>query len=64
MALVLPTAIGPAFITSLFAFSIEHKSILNGNLVHAVQVAIALAGVIMTLFLREPTHDWREEIAD
>ena len=61
MAITLPTSIAPAFISSVFAFSIEHEYILNRNLVYVIQVAIAFTGAVMTFFLKEPTHDWRED---
>ncbi|KAL5482742.1 hypothetical protein ACEPAI_9336 [Sanghuangporus weigelae] len=63
MALTLPNAVAPAFITSIFAFSIKHEAILNGNLVYVIQLIIAIVGAFITLFLKESTHDWRE-VAD
>lgn len=64
MAVMLPLAIGPAFITSIFAFSIKHEAILKGNLVYAIQLVISITGAFITLLLKESTHDWREDAND
>ena len=64
MAFTLPLAIAPAFITSAFAFSIEHEEILHGNLVYVIQLVIGLGGALHSLTLKEATHDWREDVKD
>ncbi len=53
-------AIAPAFITSLFAFSIKSQ-VANGSLVWFVMLAIASVGTLHSLTLKEPSHDWRED---
>ncbi|KLO14776.1 MFS general substrate transporter [Schizopora paradoxa] len=52
--------IAPAFITSLFAFSVKSQ-IANGNLVWIVTFGFASLGTLQVLTLKEPTHDWRED---
>ncbi|EJC98141.1 MFS general substrate transporter [Fomitiporia mediterranea MF3/22] len=64
MAFTLPLAIAPAFITSVFAFSIEHEEILHGNLVYVIQLVIGLGGALHSLTLKEATHDWREDVKE
>lgn len=61
MAITLTMALAPAFVTSLFAFSIKNKEILHGNLIWVVLLAISVAGAIHSLTLKEATHDWRED---
>ena len=56
-------AVAPAFITSLFAFSIS-SDIAGGNLVWISMFAIASFAAIHSLTLKEPVHDWREDYKD
>ena len=64
MALTLAMAIAPACITSLFAFSIRHEAILNGNLAYAIQFVFGLVGAGCALSLKESTDDWRKDEDD
>lgn len=52
--------IAPAFITSLFAFSIKSQ-IASGNLVWIIMFGFASVGTLQALTLKEPSHDWRED---
>lgn len=61
MATTLSFALAPACTTSLFAFSIEHENILNGNLIWAVLLVIGLIATVQSLGIKEVTHDWRED---
>ncbi|THH11142.1 hypothetical protein EW145_g842 [Phellinidium pouzarii] len=61
MAITLTMALAPAFVTSLFAFSIKNKGILHGNLIWVVLLAFSAAGGIHSLTLKEATHNWRED---
>ena len=53
--------LAPAFITSLFAFTIKSQA-ANGNLVWLVMFAIASLGTLQSLTLKKPSHDWREDL--
>ncbi|KAI5122775.1 hypothetical protein M0805_000119 [Coniferiporia weirii] len=64
MAATLPMALAPAFVTSLFAFSLKHEEILRGNLTWAVLLAIGVVGTVHSLTIKEATHDWREDSKD
>lgn len=52
-------AIAPAFITSMFAFSIKSQ-ILQGNLVWVVMFVVAATGFVHSLTLSEPEKSWQE----
>ncbi|KAL1745896.1 major facilitator superfamily domain-containing protein [Schizophyllum fasciatum] len=56
----LARAFGPAGITSLFAFSQEHK-LLDGQLVHLVLITIALIAYVLTGRLRDVRAAWRQK---
>ncbi|KAF8507371.1 MFS general substrate transporter [Hysterangium stoloniferum] len=60
MAIVLPQAIGPACVTSLFAFSIK-SGIAGGNLVWIVMFVLTCSAAIHSMTIREPTSNWRKE---
>ncbi|KAI5122776.1 hypothetical protein M0805_000120 [Coniferiporia weirii] len=60
MAIVLPQAFAPAFVTSLFAYSIS-SGILGGNLIWIVLSGISCIASVHCLTLKEPTHDWRKD---
>ncbi|KAH8114502.1 MFS general substrate transporter [Phellopilus nigrolimitatus] len=60
MAIVLPQTIAPAFVTSVFAFSVS-SNILGGNLIWIVLLCISCIASVHSLTLKEPTHDWRED---
>ena len=64
MATTLPLAFAPAFITSLFAFSLKHEQYLNGNLVYVVMLVVGVLGALNCLTIKEPTSDWRDELDD
>ncbi|EJC98142.1 MFS general substrate transporter [Fomitiporia mediterranea MF3/22] len=64
MATTLPLAFAPAFVTTMFAFSIKHEAILHGNLIYVILLPIGLVGAVHSLTLKEVTHDWREDIKD
>lgn len=51
-------AIAPAFVTSLFAFSIRIE-FGHGILVWIVMLFITTLGAMHSLVLKEPEHDWR-----
>jgi len=59
LAVVLPQAIAPAFVTSLFAFSIE-SGIAGGNLIWIILFVSTLAGAIHSMALRQTTSSWRQ----
>ena len=63
MALSLAMAFAPAFITTLFAFSVENK-MLGGNLPWIVLIIIGSISFLHTLTLKESAHDWREDVKD
>lgn len=48
-------AIAPAFVTNLFAFSIESR-ILGGDLVYVVMLGLGVVGALHSLTLRKPDH--------
>jgi len=58
LSIVLPQAIAPAFATSLFAYSIKND-IAGGNLVWIIFFVLTCTASVHSLFLREPTYDWR-----
>ncbi|KAF8590896.1 MFS general substrate transporter [Ramaria rubella] len=60
MATILPQAIAPALVTTLFAFSIE-SGIAGGNLIWIVLFVFTCAGAVHAMTLQEPTSDWRDE---
>lgn len=80
MAIALPQAIAPAFVTSTFAYSIKNK-VAGGNFVWFLLLGISACcpsgtyghisnpfaasfAAVHSLTLKEPTHDWREEYTE
>ncbi|KAG9087446.1 hypothetical protein FRC06_002536 [Ceratobasidium sp. 370] len=63
MSIVLPQAISPALVNSLFAASVE-KHILGGNLVWVCLFVFTCFGAIHSLLLEEPEIDWRTKQDD
>jgi MFS family permease len=63
MAISLPQALSPAFVTSLFAYSIE-SGIAGGNLIWIVLTMTCAVAAVHSLLLKEPSHDWRQEIEE
>ncbi|KAF8511934.1 hypothetical protein JB92DRAFT_350559 [Gautieria morchelliformis] len=60
MTIVLPEAIAPAFVTSLFAFSIQ-TGIAGGNLVWTVLFSLTCTAAFHSMTLREPKSGWRNK---
>ncbi|KAL5524633.1 hypothetical protein ACEPAF_9773 [Sanghuangporus sanghuang] len=60
MVMLLPQAVIPAAVASLFAWSIS-SNILGGNLIWIVLIVIVSISSLQCLTLQEPTHDWRED---
>jgi len=63
MSLSLAMAFAPAFITTLFAFTVEYN-LLRGNLTWVVLFIIGTLSFIHTLILKEASHDWRQDLKD
>ncbi|THH11149.1 hypothetical protein EW145_g841 [Phellinidium pouzarii] len=63
MAIVLPEAVAPAFVTSMFAYSVS-SGILGGNLIWIIMFGVGCVASIHCLILKEPTYDWRKEHED
>ncbi|KAG9093402.1 hypothetical protein FS749_014431 [Ceratobasidium sp. UAMH 11750] len=63
MSIVLPQAISPALVNSLFAASGE-KHILGGNLVWVCLFIFTCFGAFHSLLLKEPEIDWRTKQHD
>ncbi|TDL22143.1 MFS general substrate transporter [Rickenella mellea] len=61
MTIVLPQAIAPAFVTSLFAYSIK-SGIAHGHLIWIFTLAFSTTAAIHSMTLKEPSHDWRQDL--
>ncbi|KAF8530544.1 MFS general substrate transporter [Hysterangium stoloniferum] len=60
MGIVLSQAIAPAFVTSLFAFSIK-SGIAGGQLVWIILFIFTCCGAVHSMTLHESTSDWRQD---
>ncbi|PAV19860.1 MFS general substrate transporter [Pyrrhoderma noxium] len=60
LAIVLPQAVTPAFVTSTFAWSIS-TTLLNGNMIYVILFISVCLASIHCLTLKEPTTDWRDD---
>lgn len=60
LAIVLPQAITPAFVTSTFAWSIS-SALFGGNLIYVILFIAVSVSSIYCLTLKEPTYDWRDD---
>lgn len=63
MSLSLAMAFAPAFITTLFAFTVEYN-LLRGNLTWVVLFIIGILSFVHTLILKDVSHDWRQDLKD
>ncbi|PAV19859.1 MFS general substrate transporter [Pyrrhoderma noxium] len=59
MVIVLPEAISPAFVNSLFAWTISND-VLQGYLTYVVLFGLCFMAAVHSTTLKEVTHDWRE----
>jgi len=59
MAIVLPQAIAPVFVTSLFAFSVN-SGVAGGQLVWIILFIFTCGAAVHSMMLHEPTSDWRK----